>query len=160
VIEALGGRPVGQVGIVVRDLDRALERYAAAGPWHCYTYGPETVPELRFRGGPGRFAMRIALAGERPQLELIEPLTGPSLYEEWLEAHGEGVQHLGIHVPSLAEAVASMEAAGYAVLQLGSGYGLDGDGGFAYFDTAREFGVVLEAIEVPRRRREPERVWP
>ena len=163
MIDALGGRPVGQVGIVVRALEPALERYASLwglAPWRCWTYGPETVDELAYRGRASRFAIRIALAGDRPQVELIEPLAGPSIYHEWLERHGEGVHHLGVHVPSLADAVVSMEAAGYPVLQLGRGTGPDGDGGFAYFDTVGDFGVVLEAIEVPRRRREPELVWP
>ena len=36
----------------------------------------------------------------------------------------------------------------------------DGDGGYAYFDTEGDFGVVLEAIEIPARRREPDFVWP
>jgi methylmalonyl-CoA/ethylmalonyl-CoA epimerase len=35
-------------------------------------------------------------------------------------------------------------------------YGLDGDGGFAYLNTHERLGVILELIEVPARRREPE----
>lgn len=53
-----------------------------------------------------------------------------------------------------------MRRAGYDVLQSGRGYGLDGDGGYAYFDTERDFEVIVEAIEVPKRRREPDFVWP
>ena len=26
--------------------------------------------------------------------EIIQPLEGPSIYKEWLEQHGEGVQHI------------------------------------------------------------------
>jgi hypothetical protein len=36
--------------------------------------------------------------------------------------------------------------------------GASGDGAFAYFDTGRDFGCVLEAIAKPRRTWEPERV--
>ena len=53
-----------------------------------------------------------------------------------------------------------MVAAGYDLLQSGYGYGLDGDGGYAYFDTERDFGIIVEALEVPRRRREPDFTWP
>lgn len=162
-IEILDGRPVDQIGIVVRDLERSLERYSrlwGGGPWRCYTYGPATVPTLTYRGEPGRFAVRLALGAGTPQLELLQPLEGPSIYHEWLEAHDEGLHHLGVFVDSIEEAVASMARAGYGVLQSGAGYGLDGDGGFAYFDTECDLGVVVEAIEVPQRRREPELVWP
>jgi methylmalonyl-CoA/ethylmalonyl-CoA epimerase len=161
-LEALGGRQVGQIGLVVRDLERSLERYSSlwgVGPWKLFTYGPGTVPTLTYRGRPGLYSMRIALAAEGPQLELIEPLTGPNIYEEWLDAHGEGVHHLGVMVPSLDEGSRSLEDAGYALIQSGAGYGLDGDGGYAYFDTEAEFGVYLELIEVPARRREPEAIW-
>ena len=103
--------------------------------------------------------MRLALAGAGPQIELIEPLTGPSLYHEWLDEHGEGLHHIGMRVPDLQAGIRDMAERGWDVLQSGRGYGLDGDGGFAYLDTtAEDLGVILELIEVPARRREPEAV--
>jgi hypothetical protein len=53
-----------------------------------------------------------------------------------------------------------MCAAGNRLAALGRGFGLDGDGGVVYFDTESGLGVVLEAIEVPAPRREPELVIP
>lgn len=162
-IEALAGRPVHQVGILVPDLEAALERYSSRwglGPWAGYVYGPDTVPTLTYRGQPGSYSMRLALAGSGPQVELLEPLEGPSIYHEWLEARSHGVHHLAVRVESLPAAVEPLVAAGYELLQSGAGYGLDGDGGYAYFDTEDDFGVVLEVIEVPRRRREPDFTWP
>jgi methylmalonyl-CoA/ethylmalonyl-CoA epimerase len=162
-IETLAGRPVGQVGILVRDLERALERYSTLwglGPWTGYVYGPATVPTLTYRGQPGQYSMRIALAGQAPQVELMEPLEGPSIYHEWLESRPEGLHHVAVYVDSLQQAIDSMTAAGYDLLQSGYGYGLDGDGGYAYFETERDFGIILEALEVPRRRREPDFTWP
>jgi hypothetical protein len=150
-----------QIGIVVGDIDVAMHRYTrifGCGPWHLYTYGPAVVEDLTFRGAAAQFEMRLALAGSGPQLELIQPLTGPSLYHEWLERHGEGLHHIGMRVPDLDAGIRDMEQRGFAVLQSGRGYGLDGDGGFAYLDTAAELGVILELIEVPARRREPEAI--
>jgi len=150
-----------QIGIVVEDIDAAMHRYAGmfdCGPWHVYTYGPDIVKEPTFRGAPGRFEMRLALAGSGPQLELIQPLIGPSLYHEWLERHGEGFHHIGMRVPDLGAGIRDMEERGFAVLQSGRGCGLDGDGGFAYLDTYAALGVTLELIEVPARRREPEAI--
>ena len=150
-----------QIGIVTEDIEAAMRRYSRifdCGPWHVYTYGPAIVEEPTFRGAAGRFEMRLALAGSGPQLELIQPLTGPSLYHEWLERHGEGLHHIGMRVPDLDAGIRDMEQRGFVVLQSGRGYGLDGDGGFAYLDTTVELGVILELIEVPARRREPEAI--
>ena len=156
-------RPVVQVGIVVRDLDRALQAYASLwdlGPWRVYTYGPDMLSSQTYRGAPARYSMRLALAGADPQLELIQPLDGPSIYHEWLDRRGEGLHHVAVLVESLDEATEAMEAAGYEVLQSGLGFGPDGDGGFAYFDTEPDLSVVVEAIEDARREPDPERVFP
>lgn len=155
------GFRVDQVGLVVSDLEGSIERYSrtfSCGPWSVWTYGPARMAESTFRGEPGRFEIRIALAGSGPQVELIEPLSGPSIHREWLDEHGEGVHHLGMRVPDLAPAVGDMQARGYEVLQAGRGYGAGGDGGFAYFDTVADVGVILELIEVPKVRRPPEAV--
>jgi methylmalonyl-CoA/ethylmalonyl-CoA epimerase len=157
------GFHVDQVGIVVRDLDGALARHdevIGGGPWRIWTYGPEIVPRQMLRGAESSFTMRIALSSSVPQIELIEPVSGPSIYEEWLDIHGEGLHHLGMFEPDLDAAIARMAGRGFPVLQSGRGYGLDGDGGFVYFDTVRDLGVILELIQVPRRRRDPEGTWP
>jgi catechol 2,3-dioxygenase-like lactoylglutathione lyase family enzyme len=157
------GRSAGQVGIVVPDLEAAAARFSElwqSGPWRIWTYGPELLSEQLYRGRPTPYAVRIALNSQQPQLELLQPLAGPSIYHEWAERHGAGVHHLAVYVESLDDAIRSMDEAGVALLQLGRGIGLDGDGGFAYFDTEERLGVLLEAVEVPARRREPELVIP
>jgi catechol 2,3-dioxygenase-like lactoylglutathione lyase family enzyme len=159
----LDGRGPDQVGVLVDDLEVALARYDAlwgGGPWRCYRYAADTIPTVTYLGEPGEYSIWIAINQTAPQVELIHPVTGPSIYDRWIEQHGPGLHHLGFWVDSLEETIASMETAGYALLQSGGGYGLDGDGGYAYFDTERDFDVVLEAIEVPKRRREPDYVWP
>jgi methylmalonyl-CoA/ethylmalonyl-CoA epimerase len=82
-----------QIGILVEDLEPALERYAgmfAGSKWRIWTYGPQMVPKLTYRGAPSSYEMRLALSDTTPQLELIQPLRGPSIYEEWIQAHGYG----------------------------------------------------------------------
>ncbi|WP_330174294.1 VOC family protein [Streptomyces sp. NBC_01498] len=155
----LAGLPVAQIGILVPDLAAGIATWSAllgADDWLVYTYGPETVPRLTYRGEPGTFRMRVALTGDAPQVELIESLAGPSIYTEWIAEHGYGLHHLGFRVPSAETAVREMRASGVGLLQSGGGYGQDGDGGFAYFDTQDSVGLLVEAIEVPERRRPSE----
>ncbi len=51
-----------------------------------------------------------------------------------------------------------MAKIGYPVPPGGSGFGLDGDGAFVDFDAEADFNYLLEVVEPPKRRREPERV--
>lgn len=158
---ALFGRPVGQVGIVVRDLERSARKLSetlGAGPWRIFTYSGEVLSERTYRGEPGTFSVRIALNSQEPMIELLQPLEGPSIYHEWLDRQGEGLHHLAFWVESLDDAIESMARAGFALLQSGRGFGASGDGGFAYFDTEAELGVIYEAVEPPSKRREPEAV--
>jgi methylmalonyl-CoA/ethylmalonyl-CoA epimerase len=153
---------VDQVCVLVESIEEAIATYSqlfAVTRWRAYRYGPDTVPELGYRGGVGVFSMWVALSDCVPQVELIESISGPSLYTEWIARHGFGFHHVGIFTSSIAARLQELTARGLEVSQWGRGYGLDGDGGFAYLDSLEQVGVVLELIEVPKRRRPADREW-
>jgi len=155
---------VDQVAVVVRDLDAAMRRYAdqlGIGPWDVYTYGPHRMHTMTLRGENRPYVMKLALTfiGDT-MYELIESLEGPNIYEEFLNTRGEGLHHLGYYVDSIDDAIAEMAAKGYALLQSGRGFGVDGDGAYAYFDTERDLGCIVEAIELPSAMPEPEYRYP
>ncbi len=155
---------VAQVGVVVPDIDRAVEQYWGAfgiGPWHIYTYGRPLLRWMTYHGQPAEYRMRVALSYFGPmRIELIEPLEGPTVYADFVREHGYGMHHLGLLVEDLPRALAEAEAAGLAVIQAGGGHGLDGDGAFAYLDTEARYGITFELIERPRRRAAPEKIYP
>jgi len=149
VAPPLSGRPF-QIGILVADVDAAVAKHEAIlGPqeWIRVENGPENLHGLHYRGEPADFWMRLALTGSDPQLELLQPLDGPSILAEWLERRGEGLHHVAVLVESLDDTIAAMADAGYACLQHGYGFGADGSGGFAYFDTEAALGYLVEALE-------------
>ena len=120
------GRPPQQIGLLVHDIHAAVRRYTdvlGIGPWVGYTYGPDTLTELRYRGEPGQYEMHIALSTMDPQVELIQPVRGPSIYHDWMAEHGEGLHHLAYPVPSIEEGIEELEGLGYGVIQYGAGYG-------------------------------------
>jgi catechol 2,3-dioxygenase-like lactoylglutathione lyase family enzyme len=155
---------VNQIALVVRDLEAALRMYwetLGIGPWRVYTYGPPLVKQMTYRGRREDYRMRLAFAqAGGTQIELIQPLTQNNIYAEQLDRKGEGLNHLGMFVPSLDAGIADAERAGFSVLQSGRGYGRLGDGGFAYLDTEAVVGMILELIEVPKERVPPEMVFP
>jgi hypothetical protein len=151
---------VGQVAILVEDLDTAIPEHSAVFPitrWRVYRYGPDSVRDLTFRGAPATLQFWVALSDTDPQVELIQSIEGPSLYTEWLEQHGHGFHHVACYTDDLPGDVRRLTDQGLTVTQSGHGYGLDGDGGFAYFDTLGRLGVIVELIAIPARRRPPDR---
>ncbi|MBN1674335.1 MAG: VOC family protein [Kiritimatiellae bacterium] len=157
-------RGVAQVCLVVRDLDRAVENYWTTfgiGPWQIYTYGKPLVKRMTRNGAPTEYRMRVALSYiGNLRIELVQPLEGHTVYDEFLAQHGEGVHHFGVLVDDMQAALAKAEAAGMRMTQDGAGFGRDGDGHYAYLDTEERIGVTLELIERPKGRMPPERVYP
>jgi catechol 2,3-dioxygenase-like lactoylglutathione lyase family enzyme len=159
-----GLRGIDQVAVVVRDLDAAMREYVekiGIGPWDVYTYGPHRMHTMTYRGRQHPYVMKLALAFSGPTMyELIESVEGPSVYEDFLAEHGEGLHHLGYYVDDIHAEIANMKTLGYDVLQSGGGFGQHGDGAYAYFDTASSLGCIIEAIERPGAMPPPERVYP
>ena len=155
---------VKQVAMVVRDLEASVRSYwelLRVGPWTGYTLTPEFLKDMTYMGRPGSFSFRHALAWkDGVQFELIEPLDGRSIFADHLERHGEGLHHLGIFVPDQPRAMAELEAEGFRCVQSARGFGAEGDGAFAYFETDHPLAAVIEVIGVPRVRREPTLVHP
>jgi hypothetical protein len=135
---------VSQVAIVVCDLDAAMQRYTERhgwGPWSVYDYVPPQLRDLRQHGEAASFTWVGAETdvGE-VGIELLAPVSGGGLFAEWLDAHGEGVHHVGYAAATVEEAReihAALEATGAA--ELASAW-IDGVW-FYYMDTAP---VILE----------------
>jgi methylmalonyl-CoA/ethylmalonyl-CoA epimerase len=141
------GLDIAQVALVVRDLETALPRWSALGygPWRVYEFG-DNVARRRYRGTEGSFAMLLAVTAGSPQIELVQPLRGPSIYEDWLAEHGEGLHHVGIVVEGDFDGtVERLVAAGYPVIQSGD-FGPFQDGRFSYHDTYAELGTIVELV--------------
>ena len=153
-----------QVAILVPNLEEAVENYwkqFGIGDWHFYTYGKPLVKKMSYHGEPTEYKMRVALSYLGPmRIELIEPLEGDTVYADFIAAHGYGVHHFGVLVTDMVKAIAQAEAAGVQMTMDGSGFGLDGDGHYAYLDTEETLGVTIELIERPKGRLTPERVFP
>ena len=95
---------VTQVGILVPDLDAAVEYYHRLfdiGPWHFYTYERPLVSEMTYRGEPADYSRGSRCRTARRASAY--PACAASL-DEFIEAHGYGVQHFGLYVPSMTEA--------------------------------------------------------
>ena len=155
---------VAQIAFVVEDLDRTVENYHrlfGIGPWHFYTYEKPLVSHMTRNGEPTDYAMRVALSYfGTMRIELIEQKRGDTVYADFIREHGYGIHHLGVLVEDMAEATKLARQAGFRVTMDGAGFGLEGDGHYAYLDTERQIGTTIELICRPKGRRVPERIYP
>ena len=103
-----------QIAWVTRELDateKALTVLLGAKKWVRMPgvhFGPDSCT---FRGKPADFVADISLsyAGDT-QLELIAPVTGESIYSEFLDRAGPGLHHICIEAEDVEAAVAERNA--------------------------------------------------
>lgn len=134
----------GQVGIIVKDIERAEKNLDAIG---IGPFGPlDAAPTVRWEenGKPTQVKLKMRFAKIGPlEIELIEPVSD-CMQKEYLDTHGEGIQHYSFFVENIDEVVKYMAKKGYKVVQRGW---RATKGGYAFFDTVEKCGFMLEIIE-------------
>jgi methylmalonyl-CoA/ethylmalonyl-CoA epimerase len=134
------------VGVVVRDMDQAVARFArlGIGPFKPRPFPPD-AREL-FRGKPFVPSERVTIQTTQignMELELIQPLEGESPHREFLEQKGEGIQHLGFMVKDLEKEVDHLSAEGSEILLKNQ---FKGGGGICYLDLEAA-GIIVELVQ-------------
>jgi methylmalonyl-CoA/ethylmalonyl-CoA epimerase len=133
-----------QVALVVKDLQQSMKMYwevFGIGPWRIITFQPPALTNPTVCGKPEPYTMRLGITriGDI-QWELIQPLTGNSIYKEFLDKHGEGLHHVAVDVGDYDRAISLMKKQDIEVLMSGQ---MRGDS-FAYMDTERVLGTIIE----------------
>ena len=145
--------PMRQVGIVVRDIDKAMRHWVEVcgiGPWFYAEQLPLT--EFRYKGRAYDIKMSVALANSGDvQLELIQQrCDSPSLYRDFLAAGHEGMQHWSSWPENYHEIRERALSSGWQI-------GQEGDtprGPFIYFLNEGHPGTIVEMAEAtPTRMR-------
>jgi catechol 2,3-dioxygenase-like lactoylglutathione lyase family enzyme len=142
-----------QIAWVTRDLDAtemALTTLLGAKKWVRMPgvhFAPDTCT---FRGRPADFVADISLsyAGDI-QLELIAPVSGDSIYTEFLDRAGAGLHHICVEAPgaeAFDAALVDAERHGAPVVQQGV---MPGGMRFAYVSAEAAGAPYIEIAYIP-----------
>ena len=136
---------VSQVGIVVKDIRKTMagmERLFGATPDKMGNVAPTN---RRYHDKEGDFDALIALYDfANIQIELIEPLGGSNIWQEFLDRHGDGIHHIRFTVDDHDGAIEEMAEKGIKVSQ--SGDSLTPGLRWTYFDSEPELGFIFEQL--------------
>lgn len=137
-----------QVAWVVRDIVAAerffLETMGVSRFLHMDNLAAKDT-QGTYLGKPGKWVchLYIAYAGDT-QVELIQPVSGASMFQESLERHGDAVQHVAYWLDDsdYDAAAAHLISSGYPEIQ---SFRLP-VARVGYFDTRRAIGVATEIV--------------
>lgn len=141
--------PVEQIGIVVKDIDKAIEYYSSTfglGPFQVHEWNQEG---FTYKGKTGSSRLKLAFAKSGPiEIELIQVLEGETPHSEFLKQKGEGLQHLRFRVDDMDKTLAELAKEGIHPVyhqRLAPGVA------FAYIDSDKVGGVMFELFELKNK---------
>jgi len=130
------------ITVVVKDMEKSEAFYTSVGIGPFRTPTGHTIHTKTLRDKPiaDKIIIREAQLGP-VVLQLIQHIEGESIYKEFVEIKGQGVQHLGFLVEDIDQA--EKDALAQGLNKLARGRRKDGTG-YCYFDTESPAGVILE----------------
>ena len=145
--DTLNSRVVAQVGIIVKDIDKTTKDWAEllgipAPKW--FLTDPVETANTQYHNRPTSARAKLAFIDlGQVQLELIEPVGGPSTWKDHLDQKGEGVHHIAFVIRGMDGQIQVLENRGMPIVQRG-----DYEGGcYSYIAAEAKLGVVLELLE-------------
>jgi len=135
---------------VVDDIDTAAMHWVenmGVGPFFIAEYNSTILTDTFYRGKPTEITMITALAYAGDcQIELVQPLGKQSnIYRDTVSAGSTGFHHICCWSDDLKADIQHYRDAGYEVASQGS---VINGPSFAYIDTHKDFGCMLELMEV------------
>ena len=99
-----------------------------------------------YNGRPAAVGCKIRMfAFGNIDVEFLEPGPEKSAWRDLLEEKGPGCHHIAFRTRNLTNRHAYLEGKGHKLLQRGEFDG--GHGRYAYYDTVKDLGVMLELLE-------------
>lgn len=143
----LGGGKVTQIGVVVKDIEKSAKAYAEilGVPVPAWELTDPVEKAHTFYHGQSSSARAKLAFIQLPNIvvELIEPVGGPSTWQNFLETKGEGVHHIAFEVKNMDKRLAELKAKGVPLIQRGDYTG----GRYSYVDATAQLGLILELLE-------------
>lgn len=142
---------VSHIGWVVKDLHRTVDYWQGIGLGEVSIQESHEMENLLYRGKKTDASVRWGWATfGSVGVEMYEPQKGFTAYDEFLEQHGEGVQHVAFAQTSrelLEKRLARLRELGVGILQRGTFR--NGAGEYVYLDTSHTGGVCFELVYDP-----------
>jgi len=140
-----------EIAIVTGDHQRTMEGLCrlGIGPWQVHTFSPENTTNQTYRGKPSPFTMKVCFAKLGTMIwEIIEPVSGSTIFAEFLLRHGEGIHHVAYDCNNVQfeQRIAEFKQRGFQLVQSGSWMGKNH---FAFFETESATTTCLETYIFP-----------
>jgi methylmalonyl-CoA/ethylmalonyl-CoA epimerase len=117
-------KKIFQIVVIVKDVKQTAKKYIDfynIGQWIFYNIGPDRIDSMTVNGISQNHSYIMACTNIGDiELELIQPLYDKSIYNEFTNNFGEGLQHICFDVTDYKGALKLLQSKKYKILQSGN----------------------------------------
>jgi len=151
-------KELGQIALIVKDVQIVSENYwniLGIGSWTFRAWEPPLIHDRRYKGRPAwaRESLAVTALGG-VGFELCQYIDGESIYKDFIEEHGEGLQHMNFAVDDQDATAEILAKQGFPSIRSGRNGPNGRTGNYIYIEPLH---AVWELVE---RRRGPQAAEP
>ncbi len=146
----IGDLEIFQLGYVYKDVEKQAKIMEQVWGMPKFAILPDNKNEVIYRGKKSVYTTRIAFTRYwGKQIELIQPISGEGIHQEFLDNGHEGLQHISCMVEDLDSYIELFKKNNIEAVFSGN----IGKQYFSYFDTTDSLGFLLELQMTKKRSR-------
>ncbi|MFX1390876.1 MAG: VOC family protein [Promethearchaeota archaeon] len=146
----LGALKVDQLGFVYKDIKKQANIMKSVFKLPDFIFSGPKSHSYVYRGKISEVILDIGISRiGNTQIELIQLIEGECIYNQYLDQGKEGLQHIGVYVENVQQSINEFEKTNIKPIQTGRVLRHL----FAYMDTEKVFGIIIELLELMKRRK-------
>lgn len=141
-----------QIGMVVDDLEtvmKNLENILGIGPFRIVDFPPPGYENVmrKYKGENSDFTAKFCFFDlGNIELEIIQPLTGKSIWRDHIDKHGPGLHHIKFSVSEHGPVREYLAEKGVEISQMGASVGKNAGKEWVFYNTESKVGFAIELM--------------
>ena len=147
----LNNLKVDQLGFVYNDVEKQAQILDSIYNIPKITFFEYYDQKITYRGKETTNSIKLGTTQYfNVNIELIQPLGGDNIYQEFIDSGREGFHHIGRYVDDLDLSIEDFSRKGINPLQIGQIVKFH----YAYMDTEDTFGIIIELMKIiPKKKK-------
>lgn len=141
-----------QIGLIVEDLEETLcnlQNLLGIGPFRVVEFPPEGQEDVmrKYKGEDSDFTAKFCFFDlGNIEIEVIQPLTGKSIWRDFLDKKGPGIHHIKFSVPEHDPIKKYMQEKNIDISQMGASVGKNAGKEWVFYNTDDQVGFAVEVM--------------
>jgi len=150
-LPVLNNLKVDQLGYVYKDVEKQAKLLESIYNIPKISFFEFHDQKIIYRGRETTNSIKLGTVQHNNlNIELIQPLGGENIYQEFIDHGRKGFHHFGMYVEDLESSIEKFEKKGINAIQIGQIVKMH----YAYMDTEDTFGAIIELLKIkPKKRR-------